>query len=213
MMMMMRYGSGYGVFVCLQSFASARRRIRRRTTFPPISTTTITRPTSAIATVSTATAGRKRRLNPSLAGNSSLSSSSSLTLDKEHRDTASVCWREGKETEREDEETETGIEDNAEEEQREEAKKDGGGRGRGRELVEDGYGNSHTPVLLSEVLRAFHGRHLHSFVDCTLGAAGHATSVSHIFCLGLISAEKSESSLNLRLKLYAIRKLKILRFK
>ena len=123
MMMMMRYGSGYGVFVCLQSFASARRRIRRRTTFPPISTTTITRPTSAIATVSTATAGRKRRLNPSLAGNSSLSSSSSLTLDKEHRDTASVCWREGKETEREDEETETGIEDNAEEEQREEAQR------------------------------------------------------------------------------------------
>lgn len=42
---------------------------------------------------------------------------------------------------------------------------------------DEGFGSSHTPVLLSEVRAAFRDVHLHTFVDCTLGAAGHASSI------------------------------------
>ncbi|KAI5079709.1 hypothetical protein GOP47_0005188 [Adiantum capillus-veneris] len=38
-------------------------------------------------------------------------------------------------------------------------------------------GSKHVPVLLSEVLAAFQSVQLHTFVDCTLGAAGHASSI------------------------------------
>jgi 16S rRNA (cytosine1402-N4)-methyltransferase len=38
----------------------------------------------------------------------------------------------------------------------------------------------HIPVLLSEVLDVFSNSSLNSFVDCTLGAAGHSTNVSII---------------------------------
>lgn len=38
--------------------------------------------------------------------------------------------------------------------------------------------NSHIPVLLGEVLDVFSGRKLQSFADCTVGAAGHSSSVS-----------------------------------
>lgn len=43
------------------------------------------------------------------------------------------------------------------------------------------YGNdnsSHVPVLLGEVLDVFASLRLRSFVDCTLGAAGHSSAVS-----------------------------------
>lgn len=36
---------------------------------------------------------------------------------------------------------------------------------------------THQPVLLAEVLAAFHNRPLHRFVDCTLGLGGHATAI------------------------------------
>lgn len=36
----------------------------------------------------------------------------------------------------------------------------------------------HVAVLLKEVVSQFEGRQVRSFVDCTLGAAGHASSVS-----------------------------------
>lgn len=38
-------------------------------------------------------------------------------------------------------------------------------------------GGSHVPVMLGEVLQAFRGLRLRSFVDCTLGAAGHSSAV------------------------------------
>jgi 16S rRNA (cytosine1402-N4)-methyltransferase len=38
----------------------------------------------------------------------------------------------------------------------------------------------HIPVLLSEVVDVFSNSSLNSFVDCTLGAAGHSTNVSII---------------------------------
>ncbi|XP_056174888.1 uncharacterized protein LOC115665838 [Syzygium oleosum] len=37
--------------------------------------------------------------------------------------------------------------------------------------------SSHIPVLLGEVLDIFSGRKLRSFVDCTLGAAGHSSAI------------------------------------
>lgn len=40
-------------------------------------------------------------------------------------------------------------------------------------------GGDHIPVMLGEVLEVFRTRHLRSFVDCTLGAAGHSSAVSH----------------------------------
>lgn len=40
-----------------------------------------------------------------------------------------------------------------------------------------GLGGSHVPVMLGEVLQAFRGLHLRSFVDCTLGAAAHSSAV------------------------------------
>lgn len=45
---------------------------------------------------------------------------------------------------------------------------------------------SHIPVMLAEVLDVFSSscwRPLHSFVDCTLGAGGHSSAVSHSFSL------------------------------
>ncbi|MCO5597610.1 hypothetical protein L7F22_051690 [Adiantum nelumboides] len=46
--------------------------------------------------------------------------------------------------------------------------------------LEHGYadaGSNHVPVLLTEVLTAFQNVELHTFVDCTLGAAGHASCI------------------------------------
>lgn len=45
---------------------------------------------------------------------------------------------------------------------------------------------SHIPVMLAEVLDVFSSscwRPLHSFIDCTLGAGGHSSAVSHSFPL------------------------------
>ena len=36
----------------------------------------------------------------------------------------------------------------------------------------------HTPVLLAEVVAAFHGTRLRTHVDCTLGAGGHAHAIA-----------------------------------
>ncbi|XP_024960980.1 uncharacterized protein LOC112501551 [Cynara cardunculus var. scolymus] len=36
---------------------------------------------------------------------------------------------------------------------------------------------SHIPVMLGEVLEVFDSRELHTFVDCTLGAAGHSSAI------------------------------------
>ncbi|KAK9076124.1 hypothetical protein SSX86_004457 [Deinandra increscens subsp. villosa] len=36
---------------------------------------------------------------------------------------------------------------------------------------------SHIPVMLGEVLEVFDSRKLHTFVDCTLGAAGHSSAI------------------------------------
>lgn len=45
------------------------------------------------------------------------------------------------------------------------------------------YGDSatHIPVMLGEVLDVFASIRLRSFVDCTLGAAGHSSAVSTFF--------------------------------
>lgn len=45
------------------------------------------------------------------------------------------------------------------------------------------YGDScsHIPVMLGEVLEVFASLPLRSFVDCTLGAAGHSSAVSSSF--------------------------------
>ncbi|KAJ8616873.1 hypothetical protein MRB53_013059 [Persea americana] len=40
-----------------------------------------------------------------------------------------------------------------------------------------GAGGDHIPVMLGEVLEVFRGRHLRSFVDCTVGAAGHSSAI------------------------------------
>nr|CAD1825401.1 unnamed protein product [Ananas comosus var. bracteatus] len=40
-----------------------------------------------------------------------------------------------------------------------------------------GLGGSHVPVMLGEVLQAFRGLRLRSFVDCTLGAAAHSSAI------------------------------------
>lgn len=37
----------------------------------------------------------------------------------------------------------------------------------------------HVAVMLKEVVAQFEGRQVRSFVDCTLGAGGHASAVSH----------------------------------
>ena len=39
-------------------------------------------------------------------------------------------------------------------------------------------GSPHTPVLLAEVVAAFHGVDLRTHVDCTLGAGGHALAIA-----------------------------------
>jgi hypothetical protein len=36
---------------------------------------------------------------------------------------------------------------------------------------------AHVPVLLKEVIAQFDGRELNTYVDCTLGAGGHASAV------------------------------------
>lgn len=41
--------------------------------------------------------------------------------------------------------------------------------------------SSHVPVMLGEVMDVFSSVWLRSFVDCTLGAAGHSSSVSSSF--------------------------------
>ncbi len=38
---------------------------------------------------------------------------------------------------------------------------------------------AHFPVLLGEVVDVFSSKSLRSFVDCTVGAAGHSSAVSH----------------------------------
>lgn len=45
------------------------------------------------------------------------------------------------------------------------------------EIQKEQYDNGHVPVLLQEVLEVFQGRQLRSFVDCTLGAGGHASAI------------------------------------
>lgn len=53
-----------------------------------------------------------------------------------------------------------------------------------REYEIDGDGeapSSHVPVMLGEVMDVFSSVWLRSFVDCTLGAAGHSSSVSYLF--------------------------------
>ncbi|XP_010252141.1 PREDICTED: uncharacterized protein LOC104593820 isoform X2 [Nelumbo nucifera] len=48
------------------------------------------------------------------------------------------------------------------------------------ELVEHyGISGAHTPVMLGEVLEVFAASTLRSFVDCTLGAAGHSSAVNN----------------------------------
>ncbi|KAF3624919.1 putative translation initiation factor eIF-2B subunit beta-like [Capsicum annuum] len=47
------------------------------------------------------------------------------------------------------------------------------------------YGNDnsvHVPVLLGEILDVFTSLTLRSFLDCTLGAAGHSSAVSVFLC-------------------------------
>lgn len=49
------------------------------------------------------------------------------------------------------------------------------------EIADGGDGelpSSHVPVMLGEVMDVFSSVRLRSFVDCTLGAAGHSSSVS-----------------------------------
>jgi hypothetical protein len=46
------------------------------------------------------------------------------------------------------------------------------------EGMEEKEGPLHVAVLLKEVVAQFEGRHIRSFVDCTLGAGGHASAVS-----------------------------------
>jgi len=45
---------------------------------------------------------------------------------------------------------------------------------------------SHIPVMLGEVMDVFSAASLTSFVDCTLGAAGHSTAVSIFILLYLL---------------------------
>ncbi|GLJ11159.1 hypothetical protein SUGI_0144890 [Cryptomeria japonica] len=45
------------------------------------------------------------------------------------------------------------------------------------ELKKEKLGEAHSPVLLKEVLKVFEARPLGSFVDCTLGAAGHSSAI------------------------------------
>ncbi|MQL85816.1 hypothetical protein Taro_018358 [Colocasia esculenta] len=47
--------------------------------------------------------------------------------------------------------------------------------GGGRSVGEDGV--AHVPVMLGEVLQVFSQRRLRSFVDCTVGAAGHSSAI------------------------------------
>lgn len=37
---------------------------------------------------------------------------------------------------------------------------------------------THTPVLVEEVLNAFEGQEVKVFLDCTVGAAGHASVIA-----------------------------------
>ncbi|KAL9990351.1 putative ribosomal RNA small subunit methyltransferase H [Helianthus debilis subsp. tardiflorus] len=50
---------------------------------------------------------------------------------------------------------------------------------------------THIPVMLGEVLEVFDSRKLHSFVDCTLGAAGHSSAVcefhSYFICFDYLN--------------------------
>lgn len=45
--------------------------------------------------------------------------------------------------------------------------------------------SSHVPVMLGEVMDVFSSVRLRSFVDCTLGAAGHSSSVSSSYLGGI----------------------------
>jgi len=59
-----------------------------------------------------------------------------------------------------------------------------------KETIIELYNNNshlHVPVMLSEVLDVFSNCSLTSFVDCTLGAAGHSTNVSFYHNLILYS--------------------------
>ena len=51
----------------------------------------------------------------------------------------------------------------------------------GDALLRFGDTGSHIPVLLGEVLDVFASISLRSFVDCTLGAAGHTSAVSNSY--------------------------------
>lgn len=48
-------------------------------------------------------------------------------------------------------------------------------------VLKFGDSGSHIPVMLGEVLEVFASLQLRSFVDCTLGAAGHSSAVSTSF--------------------------------
>lgn len=73
----------------------------------------------------------------------------------------------------------------------------------------DGDGDGHIPVMLGEVLQVFHSRPLHSFVDCTLGAAGHSSAIiqahpelEHFVGLDVdpLAHEKAQTHINMLLK-------------
>lgn len=53
------------------------------------------------------------------------------------------------------------------------------------EIGEDEAPSSHVPVMLGEVMDVFSSVRLRSFVDCTLGAAGHSSSVSSSYLGGI----------------------------
>lgn len=62
--------------------------------------------------------------------------------------------------------------------------------------------SSHIPVMLGEVLDVFSSsRTITSFVDCTLGAAGHSSAVSLCFCFSFLIIRFSFSLLNFFFKL------------
>lgn len=55
---------------------------------------------------------------------------------------------------------------------------------------------SHIPVMLGEVMDVFSAASLTSFVDCTLGAAGHSTAVSIFILLYLLIYRDPLSSIS-----------------
>lgn len=58
---------------------------------------------------------------------------------------------------------------------------------------------NHTPVLLQEILGCFRETSLHTFVDGTLGAGGHSTSIAqhHQELLNLLGIDQDQSALDI----------------